>query len=232
MELITAFTIGLLGSLHCIGMCGPIAFALPMKRDSYASVISGSFLYNTGRLFTYFIIGCLFGLMGKGFALAGYQQTLSILVGVGMILSILLPALFKNKMHHFPILNSWLGKVKSNLGKRLGRTSFMNLWMIGLLNGLLPCGLVYMGVAGSLAMATPFDGGLFMLAFGAGTLPLMMTVAIVGNKISINVRSKVRKALPVFVFFIGCLFILRGLNLGIPYLSPKINTEASIVECH
>ncbi len=232
MELITAFTIGLLGSLHCIGMCGPIAFALPMRRDSYTAVISGSFLYNSGRLFTYFTIGCLFGLLGKGFAIAGYQQTLSIVVGVGMVLSILLPAALKNKMNHFPLLNSSLGRVKNNLAKRLGRTSFINLWMIGLLNGLLPCGLVYMGIAGSLAMATPFQGGLFMLAFGAGTLPLMMTVSIIGNRISVNVRSKVRKAIPVFVIIIGCLFILRGLNIGIPYLSPKINTETTIVECH
>ncbi len=232
MELITAFTIGLLGSLHCIGMCGPIAFALPMKRDSYASVISGSFLYNTGRLFTYFIIGCLFGLLGKGFAIAGYQQTLSIVVGAGMILSILLPTVFKNKMNHLPVLSSSLSRVKSSLAKRLGRTSFMNLWMIGLLNGLLPCGLVYMGVAGSLATATPFEGGLFMLAFGAGTLPLMMTVAVLGNSISVTVRSKVRKAIPVFVIMIGCLFILRGLNLGIPYVSPQINTADAVIECH
>lgn len=232
MEFWTAFTIGLLGSLHCIGMCGPIAFALPMKRDRFSSVVSGSLLYNLGRLFTYFIIGCLFGLLGKGFALAGFQQALSILVGIGMILSIMLPMVYKNKMHRLPGLNNWLSKVKSNLGKRLGRTSYFNLWMIGLLNGLLPCGLVYMGVAGSLAMATPFDGGLFMLAFGAGTLPLMLTVSILGNKISINVRSKVGKAIPVFVFFIGCLFILRGLNLGIPYLSPKINTTTSVIECH
>lgn len=104
--------------------------------------------------------------------------------------------------------------------------------MIGLLNGLLPCGLVYMGIAGSLAMATPFDGGLFMLAFGAGTLPLMLTVSILGNRISIKLRSKARKAIPVFVVFIGCLFILRGLNLGIPYLSPKINTTTTVIECH
>ncbi len=232
MEFWTAFTIGLLGSLHCIGMCGPIAFALPLKRDSQAAVVSGSLLYNFGRLFTYFIIGCLFGLLGKGFALAGYQQALSIIVGVGMIMSIALPMVHRNKMHNLPGLNSWLGRVKGNLGKRLGRTSHFNLWIIGLLNGLLPCGLVYMGVAGSLAMATPFDGGIFMLSFGAGTLPLMLTVSILGNKISINLRSKVRKAIPVFVFFIGCLFILRGLNLGIPYLSPKINTEASVIECH
>ncbi len=232
MELITAFTIGLLGSLHCIGMCGPIAFALPMKRDRFSAVVTGSLLYNSGRLFTYFIIGCLFGLLGKGFTLAGYQQTLSILVGTGMIVSILLPMVIKNKMHHIPALNSWLGKVKSNLGKRLGRTSSVNLLMIGLLNGLLPCGLVYMGIAGSLAMATPFDGGLFMLAFGAGTLPLMLTVSILGNRISIKLRSKARKAIPVFVVFIGCLFILRGLNLGIPYLSPKINTTTTVIECH
>jgi len=232
MEYWTAFMIGLLGSLHCVGMCGPIAFALPMKRDRLSSIILGSSLYNSGRLFTYFIIGCLFGLMGKGFAIAGYQQLLSILVGIGMILSIIIPSIYTNKMHSFPTFNSWLGKVKGSLGKRLGRTSNFNLWSIGILNGLLPCGLVYMGVAGSLAMATPFDGGLFMMAFGAGTLPLMLSVSILGNRLQFSFRNKVKKVIPLFVLAIGILFIIRGLNLDIPYLSPKIDNEAQLIECH
>jgi hypothetical protein len=232
MEYWTAFTIGLLGSLHCVGMCGPIAFALPMKRDRFSSIVVGSLLYNSGRLFTYFIIGCLFGLLGKGFAMAGFQQSLSIIVGVGMILSILIPSIYKSKFHSFPVLNSWLGKVKSSMGKRFGRTSNFNLWTIGLLNGLLPCGLVYMGVAGSLAMATPFDGGLFMIAFGAGTLPLMLSVTILGNKLQFSFRNKVKKVIPVFVLAIGILFIIRGLNLDIPYLSPKIDKETQLIECH
>ena len=232
MEYWTAFLIGLLGSLHCVGMCGPIAFALPMKRDKLSTVVTGSILYNSGRLFTYFIIGCLFGLMGKGFALAGFQQKLSIFVGVAMILSILIPTIYTNKMHSFPTFNLWLGKVKASLGKRLGRTSNINLWTIGILNGLLPCGLVYMGVSGSLAMATPFDGGLFMMAFGAGTLPLMLSVSILGNRLQFSFRSKVKKVIPVFVVAIGILFIIRGLNLDIPYLSPKIDTETPLIECH
>jgi hypothetical protein len=232
MEYWTAFLIGLLGSLHCVGMCGPIAFALPMRRDRFSNVIIGSLLYNSGRLFTYFIIGCLFGLMGKGFAIAGFQQSLSIAVGIGMILSIIIPSIYTNKMHSFPTFNNWLGKVKGSLGKRLGRTSNFNLWSIGILNGLLPCGLVYMGVAGSLAMATPFDGGLFMMAFGAGTLPLMLSVSLLGNRLQFSFRNKVKKVIPLFVLAIGILFIIRGLNLDIPYLSPKIDKEAQFIECH
>lgn len=232
MEYLSAFTIGLLGSLHCVGMCGPIAFALPLNRESNFSIVSGSLLYNLGRLFTYFILGNIFGLLGKGFAMAGFQRSLSIAVGIGMILSILIPYFYQHKYGNIPALNSWLSRVKNGLGQRLGRKSHLNLWTIGLLNGLLPCGLVYMALAGAVAMATPFDGGIFMFAFGLGTIPLMLSVSIFGSKIQLTYRNKIKKIIPYFVIAIGLLFILRGMNLGIPYVSPKIDNKNEMVECH
>lgn len=233
MELWTAFTIGLLGSMHCIGMCGPIAFALPLNRSSAFSIYTGSFLYNLGRMTTYSIIGLFFGIIGYGFAWAGFQQTLSILVGLGMILSIILPSLIKKTIPFSGKWNLIVGAVKGNLGKRFGNKSYFNLFSIGLLNGLLPCGLVYMGLAGATAMANPLNGGLFMLFFGLGTLPLMLSVAVLGNSIKLSIKSKIRKATPLFIIIIGCMFILRGMNLGIPYMSPKIIVEPTeVIECH
>ncbi|MAC93902.1 MAG: hypothetical protein CMC96_00225 [Flavobacteriales bacterium] len=232
MEYWTALSIGLIGSLHCLGMCGPIAFALPLDRSSQFSIFSGSLLYNIGRLITYFLLGVIFGLLGYGFFLAGFQRWISIGVGVIMILSVLLPQISKKRNFHFPAFSLWLGKVKGELGKQLGRKSNANMLAIGLLNGLLPCGLVYMGLAGATATATAVSGGVFMLFFGLGTLPLMLAVAIFGNQIKTKLMSKARRLIPAFIILIGSLFILRGMNLGVPYLSPKMDNKTEVVNCH
>ncbi|MCB0803094.1 MAG: sulfite exporter TauE/SafE family protein [Flavobacteriales bacterium] len=233
MEYWTAFTIGLLGSMHCVGMCGPIAFALPLNRASVWSIYFGSLLYNLGRLTTYFFLGLGFGLLGFGVALAGFQQSLSILVGIGMILSILIPFFLKRNLSLFSKWNLYVGAVKGSLGKRFGNKSPINLLSIGLLNGLLPCGLVYMGLAGATAMANPLNGGLFMFLFGLGTLPLMLAVSIMGSSLKLSFKNKIKKASPVFIIIIGVVFILRGMNLGIPLLSPKIVAESTeIITCH
>lgn len=233
MEYWTAFTIGLLGSMHCIGMCGPIAFALPLDRSSAFSVYSGSFAYNLGRLVTYFSVGLVFGVIGFGFAWAGFQQTISIIVGVGMVLSIVLPFAIKKSSIGFSRWNIWVNSIKGSLARRFSNKSIANLFSIGLLNGLLPCGLVYMGLAGATAMANPLNGGFFMLFFGLGTLPLMLSVAVLGSSLKFGLKTKIRKVTPVFIVLIGCLFILRGMNLGIPYVSPELVTEsAEAIKCH
>ncbi|MEX2379604.1 MAG: sulfite exporter TauE/SafE family protein, partial [Vicingaceae bacterium] len=220
------------GSLHCLGMCGPIAFALPLDRSNNFSAFSGSLVYNIGRLLTYFSLGVIFGLLGYGFFIAGFQRWISIAVGVIMILSVVLPYFSKNNRLRFPSFNLWIGKVKGELGKQLGKKSTANLFAIGLLNGLLPCGLVYMGLAGATAMATATSGGLFMLVFGLGTLPLMLAVAFFGNQIKTKLMTKARKLIPAFIILIGSLFILRGMNLGVPYLSPKLDNQTEVVNCH
>lgn len=230
MEYLTAFSIGLLGSLHCVGMCGPIALALPLNRSNSYNVFIGSILYNLGRVFTYFLIGSLFGLVGSGIALAGFQQTLSILVGVFMIGSGIW-SLFQIKKWSFPVHSLWISQVKMAMAKRFGRTSNANLFLIGILNGLLPCGLVYMGLAGSLAMANYFQGGAFMAFFGLGTLPIMLSVAVYGSKIKKSLLPPVKRFVPIFLFLIGTLFILRGMNLGIPYLSPQL-VDTTVITCH
>lgn len=232
MEYWTAFTIGLLGSLHCIGMCGPIAFALPLNRQNKLSVLSGSMLYNFGRLLGYFFLGAVFGMLGKGLELAGFQRWLSILVGAGMILSIVLSHLFNKQLPHLSFINPFLSNIKSKLAKQFGRKSFGNLLSIGLLNAFLPCGLVYMGLAGATAMASSLSGGWFMFFFGLGTLPLMLSVSLLGNRIRISFRHHISKIIPIFILLIGLLFILRGMNLGIPYVSPMLQADTEVMSCH
>ena len=219
--LYTAFILGLLGSFHCIGMCGPIAFVLPVDRSSQAKTFLGTFLYHFGRLLSYGLIGLLFGLLGKGLYLAGFQQRLSILIGVIMILVVIIPARILNRYSVSRPLYKIIGTVKSRLGLYLKKTSYKALFLIGFFNGFLPCGLVYMALLGSISTGNALEGGIYMVLFGLGTVPLMTAAIYLGNFLKVSARKKIQKAIPIFVVLIGILFILRGMGVGIPYVSPS-----------
>jgi uncharacterized protein len=217
---VAAITLGLIGSFHCVGMCGPIALAIPLNNQSWLTKTTGAILYNLGRAITYAVMGTLFGLVSKGFVMAGFQKWVSILMGAIMVVSVLFPSLYKNRFDFDKKAFSFVGKLKLKLGNLLRKKTYGSLFLIGLLNGLLPCGLVYMAIAGALATGSSTSGALFMFIFGIGTLPMLFFVSILGNSISLRLRKKMTKLIPVAVMFIGVLFILRGLGLGIPYVSP------------
>jgi sulfite exporter TauE/SafE len=218
MILFTAFILGLAGSLHCVGMCGPIALSLPLRGTTIPAKILGSTLWSLGRILTYSIMGALFGLIGSGFKMLGYQQVISIAVGVMMILSVFLPALFRN----FPSVSftALFSPVRRGMQRLLKERNNRALFLIGIFNGLLPCGLVYMAVAGAIATADLIYAVLFMILFGIGTIPLLLAVSLLGNVISLSLRKTIGKIVPVVVIILGIIFILRGLSLGIPFLSP------------
>ncbi len=223
-----AFTIGLLGSFHCVGMCGPLALSLPLNNNSFWGKFSGSLLYNAGRIATYSVLGAVFGAIGKSVALFGYQQWLSVLLGALIIVFIMLPKqiTFINKKN---MVVRFFEKLRTSLGQLFLKKNYSSLFSIGLLNGLLPCGLVYMAAAGAVATGDITKSILFMAFFGLGTLPMMWGVALFGNYIGIGIRQKIRKAYPYMMMLMACLLILRGMGLGIPYVSPKVNVEKKAV---
>ena len=219
--LLSALVLGLMGSFHCAGMCGPIAIALPLHGNTVPQKIFGGTLYNIGRTITYGILGALFGMLGQGIHLLGFQQKISVVMGALMIISVLFPALFRNQ---FSLEKSWfsvVGKLKKSIGKLFAVRSFSSLFFVGLLNGLLPCGLVYIAIAGAIGTGSATQGTLYMILFGLGTIPMMLGISVVGNMMGLALRNKINKIIPVLVVVVGLLFILRGLDLGIPYLSPK-----------
>lgn len=230
---LSAILLGLLGSLHCVGMCGPIAFMLPVDRTNNLKKLGQIAIYHFGRLSAYALIGLLFGLLGKGLSLFGLQQKLSILIGVVMVAIILLP-FGKLKKYNLPKpLYQIIAKVKSKLGKELSKRTADTFLTIGFLNGFLPCGLVYMAVLGAVAMGNPGEGALYMALFGLGTVPLMTTAIYFSSLLKGVAKQRVQKLIPVFVVIIGMLFILRGLGLGIPYISPKpvVELVTNTMEC-
>lgn len=222
MEFIIAgLMLGFLTSFHCVGMCGPIAIALPLQGKNKLHKLFGGVLYNLGRTTTYIIFGFILGLLGQSLGALGFQRWVSIITGTLMIFTVLSPSLFKSNFNTPGIFNSLLLKVKFALKKLFSTKSRGSLYLIGLLNGLLPCGPLYMAFIISTGTGSAINAAIFMLMFGLGTIPLLFSITILGNFISTPIRNKVNNLLPVLIIIIGILFILRGLNLGIPYLSPK-----------
>lgn len=228
MYLLAAISIGLLGSIHCAGMCGPILLAINQGKQSWKN----DFLHHSGRILTYAVFGAIAGALGNTFTIMGWQQWFSIGLGILLISSVLL-TLVGRKFKTIEIVVSKLAIRFSGWIHQAGLNKTQMRFLTGVANGILPCGLVYLAVAGAANTFTPWDGALFMMAFGAGTLPVLLTVSRLGNHLSANFRTKARKLIPITVFLMGILLIARGSNLGIPYLSPAHSEQLeTTAECH
>ena len=223
IDLWTAFLLGLVGSLHCAGMCGPLALALPAAGNTTPGYVLGRVAYNVGRIVTYCLLGIVFGLAGWTFLLAGVQRWISIALGVALLLGLFA----SHKLALSRPVTSAVNQLKSRMSVLLRRRSFAALAVLGLLNGLLPCGLVYVACAGAAATGGIFAGTSYMAAFGAGTVPMMLAISLSGKLLPTALRLKLVKTLPVCVFLLGTLLILRGLSLGIPYLSPDMSADGA-----
>ena len=219
--LYSAFIFGLISSFHCIGMCGPIALMLPVDHTNQTKKVIQIITYHLGRLTAYGTIGFVFGLLGKGFLLAGLQQNLSIFIGVAMISVVLIPDKIFAKYNFSKPVFKLISKIKTALGSQFRNKSFKSLFTIGLLNGFLPCGMVYVALFGAIAMQSESLGVLYMILFGLGTVPLMSSVVYINSFITLPIRSRIQKTIPYVAVAIGGLFILRGLGLDIPYISPS-----------
>jgi len=218
--ILTALIFGLVSSLHCIGMCGPIAVMLPLDRQNPARKTLQLLSYHTGRLTAYGFLGSLFGIFGQGLYLAGMQQRLSVVIGAFIIAIVVVPALAAKFSQMPKPVASVLNYFKMQLGSRLRDKTPAGLFTLGILNGFLPCGLVYAALFGALAMQNVITGAVYMILFGLGTIPMMAGVSLLAVKISNPVRQKMLTLVPVTATVLGVLFILRGFGLGIPYVSP------------
>ena len=231
--LVTALILGLMGSFHCLGMCGPIAFILPVNRQNKAKMAVQTLLYHLGRMTAYAAIGLVFGYVGKGISLVGFQQKISLIMGILMVVLAFVPASKVLKLKPLAGWNRFVYFVKTSLGNYLQKRSTFGFYLIGFFNGLLPCGLVYIALVGAMATGDPLMGALYMLIFGLGTAPMMTLAVYLGNFVSVKVRNKINKLIPYAVAFVGILFILRGLNLGIMFISPSdkmLDTEGKMIK--
>ncbi|AZI67141.1 sulfite exporter TauE/SafE family protein [Kaistella daneshvariae] len=219
--ILSALGLGFASGFHCIGMCGPIALSMGLTKKQSTNFYLQNLTYQFGRITTYSILGGILGIIGEGFEMVGFQQYLTIAVGILLILMAVFSVGGKDFASKLPFLSSFLFKVKMKLSKLLQKADYRSRYATGLLNGLLPCGMVYMALTASLAAGGIVQSAGFMALFGLGTLPFMFLVVLVGNLMTSALRLKILKIVPVMMIILGGLFILRGMELGIPYVSPQ-----------
>jgi sulfite exporter TauE/SafE len=220
MDFAIAYVLGFLGSLHCAAMCGPLMLALPVLPGGPARFLAGRIIYQIGRIATYCMLGVVAGLVGKSILLAGFQRWLSIALGLAVLGGFLIS---KKVALSAPVVRL-VSKLKTAMSAQLRRRSFRSLALLGMLNGLLPCGLVYVAVAGAVSRGNITGGILYMALFGLGTMPMTLGISLSGKLFPVALRLKLRGAIPVGVCVLAGLLILRGLSLGIPYVSPDLNS--------
>lgn len=204
-----------------MGMCGPIAMMLPVDRTNEAKRVTQIMTYHLGRITSYSIMGLFFGLLGRGLFLAGFQQKMSILVGILMIAAVVVPEkVFAQYNFSKPVFKI-ISQVKAKFGAQFKKKTYRSLFTIGLLNGFLPCGLVYVALFGAIAMQQVHLSVFYMTLYGLGTIPMMSLVVYVSNLITLPVRNTIQKVIPVVIIGVGLLFVLRGMGLDIPFVSPS-----------
>jgi sulfite exporter TauE/SafE len=230
--IIAGGTLGLLSSFHCVGMCGPLALSLPVSHLSKQFQWIAIILYNAGRLITYTLLGSLLGILGHQIFLAGWQQWFSLLLGaVVMIYSI--QFFFLRKVWQPSWLLGFHTAIQNIMLRLLNARLLIGFLCLGMANGLLPCGMVYLAIAGALSTADTSESIVFMLSFGLGTLPAMLALSLMSFRIDIAARRSIKKAMPYMAMTVAVLLILRGLNLGIPFISPVLaSSTGTAASCH
>lgn len=225
-----ALLMGATGSLHCAGMCGPIVWIMPFQALSGYKKWLGIFLCHFGRISVYAALGLLLYSF-KSLFNPHIQQYVSIALGIVMLALGVIGFMPGSKVSIRMPFTKW---IQAQLGKFIGQPTVRSLFIAGILNGLLPCGLVYMALAMAVTASTATQAVAQMYAFGAGTMPILVTLTVLKTKLRLTAGS-LRSMVPGVMFVFGCLFVLRGMNLGIPYLSPKLEVQGHTVKascCH
>lgn len=223
--LINGLLFGLISTLHCAGMCGPLAMYVPGQVKQNKVVFAS--LYQAGRVGVYLSVAALVFAIGISFSVFRLQQTLSIVMGSLMVLFVLWPML-KLPVPAFLKLpgNNLLKKITRMLNSGKNSSAFT----LGVMNGLLPCGAIYIAALYCATFSNLTDALAYMALFGLGTMPVFIAGWLfLSKQLSVKVRrfSVLYKLLPLIV---GVLMILRGADLGIPYLSPELSAKSNQTE--
>jgi len=230
--IISGLTLGIVSSLHCVGMCGPLSIALPTQYLPTMQRVMAILLYQLGRVVTYSTFGLIFGLAGRSVYLAGFQQWFSIGMGILILFLVAQYWIFRKRLQpHF--LGRFYLVVQRMMMVTLKAKGMSPFLFFGIVNGFLPCGMVYMALAAALVTTEVHQSVLFMAAFGLGTMPAMMAVSFFKQFFGPQVRSSFRRVVPLFISIMAVILILRGMNLGIPFVSPALQSSSQApVICH
>lgn len=211
-----AISMGLISSFHCVGMCGPIALALPVHKGPRAQQIAGVLAYNAGRALTYAMFGMVIGTLGASLAWLGALRYVSIAVGVAMLVYVFWPSGLERGLHMPLFWQKTINLLRQSMATYLKKTDLSGMLLLGMLNGAVPCGMVYMALLNSVATGSVWGGAIFMALFGLGTMPAMLALGIAKQQFTPALRTRIRKFTPVLVAIAGIWLVARGITASYP----------------
>ncbi len=228
-----AFGLGFAGSLHCLGMCGPLVLGVASNiRSGIVNRWIHGLLYHFSRVLTYGFMGIMFGLLGKVLAISGFQKTITITSGIFLVVLFLFTIdletlIFKSKKYQrvFRKFQQHLTRTFSSLAQR-------HPFVLGILNAILPCGLVYLALMGSLTTGSALTGMAFMVAFGLGTLPMMLSIHFGVSMIKWRPQGQYKKIFPLLHLVLGIFLIYRGWVVDMPMELDFLSAIKNPILCH
>lgn len=229
--MIAGFVLGMAGSMHCAGMCGPLVAALPTPEHRSASFIVGRIAYSVGRVSTYAILGAVVGLGGSVLSMAIHGMTVSVVSGVLMTMLASAQLLLHWNVPVPAQVHRLLQPMRNRLATLMQHHSVAAMAGVGMLNGLLPCGLVTAALVGATGTGSPLNAAGFMTAFGIGTVPMMTALAVGLPLATARWKNRFRTAAPIVALLLGVAITIRGLGLGIPMLSPASPKQQNAASC-
>jgi sulfite exporter TauE/SafE len=229
LVVISGFLLGFLGSMHCVGMCGPIVLAMPFKSKKPYRFFIKRVLYHSGRILVYAIFGLAVGVVGDKLNFTGVQHIITIAAGVLLLLFGILSIAKINPLTHTPFIEKPYIFVKKYISSFISGDGFISGFALGVLNGFLPCGFVYVALTGAVAYANVLYSPLFMIVFGLGTMPALIVVSLLPKYVNKRIAFNSQKLIPVITIVFALMIILRGMNLGIPLLSPNISHKLTVI---
>lgn len=235
IEIVLGFSLGLVSSLHCVGMCGPLILSIPAPKFTihnflYNKSIYNPIAYNIGRILTYVFIGIVIGLFGELVKITFLHQQISIFAGGLMLLTGVATKFEANNIIKSKFINKIFSILKAQISSLLKTQNTSKMFLLGILNGFLPCGMVYMAILSSLAWGNINSTIIYVASFGLGTSPLLISLFFFSGFLSNKLRLKSQKIIPIITIMIGLIVVFRGMGLGIPYLSPDLDKKTDLMK--
>ncbi|MBU3744274.1 MAG: sulfite exporter TauE/SafE family protein [Sediminibacterium sp.] len=229
---VTALILGAISSFHCVGMCGPLVLGLPVAQLPASQRFAGLWIYHAGRVSTYMLIGIIMGIVGRQISLAGWQQVFSLLLGCGLIVYFI-STRFTKPFSIPTIFRPLYTRVQAYIIRMLQRPTLRSMLTMGMANGWLPCGMVYVAATGAMASGSWLGGAGFMMLFGLATVPILFLLSLIGQLVDASLRSRMRNIMSFTTLVIGIMLIIRGLNLHIPFISSMMQsgTSGTAIDC-
>lgn len=210
----SALVLGFAGSLHCLGMCGPLSLLLPADKTKRTTFIIGRLIYNSGRITTYALMGTLVGWLNQSTSVLVSQKYVFLTIGPLLLLYSLLPKKTQNRVGMLPFIQRSTGVLKKSISKLHKKRGHLAQFLFGTINGLIPCGLVYAALGAAILASSTMNSMLFMVIFGLGTLPMMMAFGLVGKVNLRFLRLNPELIYRISFILIACIMIYKGVHIS------------------